>query len=148
MPRPAMRSEAIDPAARSFVDVAPDSPFPLQNLPYGIFRTHDQPRWRAGVAIGEFVLDLAALEEAGLLAPGRERVFDRPALNAFIALGRTAWRQTRERIAALLSADEAALRDHALRERALLPLQLAELALPIEVAGYTDFYSSKEHATN
>ena len=143
-----MRSEAIDPAARSFVDVAPDSPFPLQNLPYGIFRTHDQPRWRAGVAIGEFVLDLAALEEAGLLAPGRERVFDRPALNAFIALGRSAWRQTRERIAALLSADEAALRDNALRERVLLPLQLAELALPIEVGGYTDFYSSREHATN
>jgi len=140
---------AIDPAARSFVDVARHSPFPLQNLPYGIFRTPGEPRWRAGVAIGEFVLDLAALEEAGPLFLGRERLFDRASLNAFIASGRTAWRETRERIAALLSSDEPTLRDNAqLRERALVPMKVAELALPIEVGGYTDFYSSKEHASN
>ena len=139
----------IDPSARSFVEVAPDSPFPLQNLPYGIFRTRAEPRWRAGVAIGDFVLDLAALEAAGLLSPGPERVFDRSALNSFIALGRSAWRQTRERIAALLSREEPALRDNRdLRQRALVNLGVAELALPIEVAGYTDFYSSKEHASN
>jgi fumarylacetoacetase len=140
---------AIDPSARSFVDVARDSPFPLQNLPYGIFRTRAEPRWRAGVAIGQFVLDLAALEAAGLLSPGPGRVFDRPALNAFITLGRAVWHQTRERVAELLSSEQRALRDNrVLRERALVPLAAAELALPIEVAGYTDFYSSKEHASN
>ncbi|HUH93182.1 MAG TPA: fumarylacetoacetase [Casimicrobiaceae bacterium] len=140
----------IAPSARSFVDVARDAPFSLQNLPYGIFRTRTAPRWRAGVAIGEFVLDLAALEAVGLLATGAsERVFDRASLNAFIGLGRSAWRRTRERIAALLSSDERSLRDNReLRARALVPLEEAELALPVEVAGYTDFYSSKEHASN
>ena len=140
----------IAPSARSFVDVARDAPFSLQNLPYGIFRTRTAPRWRAGVAIGEFVLDLAALEAVGLLATGAsERVFDRASLNAFIGLGRSAWRRTRERIAALLSSDERSLRDNReLRARSLVPLEEAELALPVEVAGYTDFYSSKEHASN
>ncbi len=139
-----------DPASRSFLDVARDSPFPLQNLPYGIFRTAQDRRLRAGVAIGESVLDLSALEDAGLLpvAPGL-RVFDRASLNAFMELGRPAWRLARARITALLARDEPTLRDDtALRSRALLPLHEAELALPIEVAGYTDFYSSREHATN
>jgi len=138
------------PAARSWIDVARDSPFPLQNLPYGIFRTRSDRTLRAGVAIGEFVLDLSALEDAGLLAPVRgERVFDRASLNAFIALGRPAWRECRARIAALLAGLEPALRDNAmLRSRALVPMPEAELALPIEVPGYTDFYSSREHATN
>ncbi len=98
---------------RSFVEVAPDSHFPLQNLPFGIFSTMADPQPRAGVAIGEFVLDLAALEDAGVLvvAPAGERVFNRDALNAFIALGRSAWAHARSRIGELLRADHAELRD-------------------------------------
>src|SRR5439155_25812413 len=92
---------APDAALRSFVEIAADSQFPIQNLPYGIFATSSDARPRAGVAIGEFVLDLAALEDAGLLAiaPAGERVFDRAQLNAFIALGRSGCSAARSRIA-------------------------------------------------
>jgi fumarylacetoacetase len=138
-------------APRSFVEVAADSHFSWQNLPYGIFTTADDARPRAGVAIGECVLDLAALEDAGVLAiaPHGRRVFDRTTLNDFIALGRPAWTAARARISLLLREDHAELRDAAsLRARALLPLARARLQLPVSIGGYTDFYSSKEHATN
>jgi fumarylacetoacetase len=138
-------------APRSLVEIAADSQFPIQNLPYGIFETHGDARQRACVAIGEFVLDLAVLEEAGLLvvAPAGERVFDRAQLNAFIALGRQAWRAARSRIGELLRHDLAELRDDAaLRARALVPMREARMQLPVDIGGYTDFYSSKEHATN
>jgi fumarylacetoacetase len=76
-------------------------------------------------------------------------VFDRASLNDFIALGRPAWTKARKRIGELLRADKPELRDNAaLRTRALLPMKEARLHLPVDVPGYTDFYSSKEHATN
>ncbi len=139
-----------DAALRSFVDVAPESHFPIQNLPYGVFSTRGQPERRAGVAIGEHVLDLAVVERAGLLAPAPGRpVFAEASLNAFIGLGRAAWSATRARVSELLRDDVPALRDDAsLRARALVPMREATLYLPIDVRGYTDFYSSKEHATN
>ncbi len=142
---------AADAPARSFVDVAADSHFSLHNLPYGIFATAADPRPRAGVAIGESVLDLGALEEGGLLrvATAGARVFNRPTLNDFIALGRSAWTAARARIGELLSAEHAELRDAPeLRAKALLPRAQARLQLPVAIGGYTDFYSSKEHATN
>ena len=136
---------------KSFIDVAPDSHFPLQNLPYGVFSTRADRSPRAGVAIGDRILDLAVLEEAGLLSvspPGR-RVFDGATLNDFIALGRPSWTRARRRIGELLGEDEPTLRDNAtLRARALVPMADAQLRLPVEIPGYTDFYSSKEHATN
>src|ERR1700751_2649939 len=138
-------------AGRSFVEVAPDSHFPLQNLPYGVFSTRSDAGLRAGGAIGDRVLDLAALEEAGLLAvaPAGGRVFDQGTLNAFISLGRPAWTRARARIGELLREDHPTLRDNAtLRARALVTMAEAQLHLPVEVPGYTDFYSSKEHATN
>jgi fumarylacetoacetase len=141
---------AAETVARSFVEVEPDSHFPLQNLPYGVFGTRKDPRPRVGVAIGDYVLDLAALEEEGMLAvaPSGTRVFDRASLNAFIALGRPAWTATRARLTELLQADHAELREAVLRGRMLVPMHEAMLRLPIEIGGYTDFYSSKEHATN
>jgi len=139
------------PAARSFVEVAADSHFSLQNLPYGVFSARGDRARRAGVAIGAQILDLAALEGAGLLAvaPAGKPVFDRPTLNDFVALGRPAWTRARARIGELLRGDVTTLRDNAaLRARALVPMDEAELHLPLEIPGYTDFYSSKEHATN
>ncbi|MDE2363630.1 MAG: fumarylacetoacetase, partial [Hyphomicrobiales bacterium] len=56
-----------DPQLRSFIDVAPDCDFPIQNLPFGIFSTHGNRERRVGVAIGEFVLDLSILERSGHL---------------------------------------------------------------------------------
>jgi len=97
----------------SFIEIAPESHFSLQNLPYGIFRPNDGPA-RAGVAIGDLVLDLAALEEAGCfhtLHFGERAIFARDSLNAFLALGRPVWHRTREILQHLLGADTATLRD-------------------------------------
>ncbi|WP_184259117.1 fumarylacetoacetase [Rhodopseudomonas rhenobacensis] len=137
-----------DPSLRSFVTVDPRSDFPIQNLPYGVFSTASQPSPRIGVAIGEFVLDLAALASAGLLdVPGD--VFAQGAINGFMALGLEAWSATRARISEVLRHDNPELRDDAaLRARAIIPQRDVTLHLPLQVAGFTDFYSSKQHATN
>lgn len=140
-----------DPQLTSFVDVAIDSHFPIQNLPYGVFSTPKEPVPRVGVAIGDCILDLALIENVGLLtaAPQGQRVFNRPSINAFLALGSAAWTQTRARMSELLRSDNPELRDNIeVRRRAVVPMSEAALHLPIEVSGYTDFYSSKEHATN
>ncbi|HEX3817759.1 MAG TPA: hypothetical protein VHW03_05675, partial [Chthoniobacterales bacterium] len=98
---------------RSFIEVAPDSHFPLENLPYGIFRPDDGPA-RAGVAIGDFVLDLAALEAAGHLHAagfGEQKIFANDSLNKFLALGRPVWTKTRQILQQILAADNPTLRD-------------------------------------
>ncbi|MGX9390585.1 fumarylacetoacetase [Nitrobacteraceae bacterium UC4446_H13] len=142
-------SHPNDPKLKSFIDVAPDSDFPIQNLPYGVFSMPTSTQRRIGVAIGDFVLDLAALDSEGLLNTGADGVFAQGALNAFMALGPKTWSATRTRISELLRHDNATLRDNAaLRQRALLPRKEVQLHMPFAVAGYTDFYSSKEHATN
>ena len=136
---------------RSFVEVAPDSHFPIQNLPYGIFRPNDGPA-RPGVAIGDLVLDLALLEETGFFRAlnfGSQPIFGRDSLNAFMRLGRPAWRKTREVLQHLLSADTAALRDdRSLRERAFHRQAEVRMQLAARIGDYTDFYSSYHHAFN
>ncbi|HEV7411985.1 MAG TPA: fumarylacetoacetase [Bradyrhizobium sp.] len=138
-----------DPSLRSFIDVDPASDFPIQNLPYGVFSTRDGLAPRVGVAIGNYVLDLWELEQDGRLDVGELGVFAAPMLNPFMALGPGVWSRTRARISELLRHDNPELRDNAeLRQRALVPMADAKLFMPFAVAGYTDFYSSKEHATN
>jgi len=138
-----------DPSLRSFIPVEPTSDFPIQNLPYGVFTTAAKPQPRVGVAIAEFVLDLWELEQAGKLSAGERGVFASSSLNGFMELGPDVWSKTRGRISELLRHDNPELRDNApLRQLALLPMADAKLHLPFQVAGYTDFYSSKEHATN
>jgi fumarylacetoacetase len=144
-----------DPSLRSFVPVPPESHFPIQNLPYGVFRQRSgdgRQVGHVGVAIGDWVLDLTLLEEFGLLAPpapGGLRVFDTGTLNPFMALGRNAWLEVRIAVSRLLRADESTLRDDArLREKVLVPRANVEMLLPADIGDYTDFYSSREHATN
>ena len=142
-------SHPNDPALRSFIPVDARSDFPIQNLPYGVFSTAILPVPRIGVAIGDYVLDLWELEQDCRLDAGDLGVFAGPTLNAFMALDPKVWSSTRARISELLRHDNPDLRDNEkLRERALVPMADAKLHLPITVAGYTDFYSSKEHATN
>jgi fumarylacetoacetase len=142
-----------DPALRSWVPVPADSPFPIQNLPYGVFRRSGREARRIGVAIGEHILDLAVLANRRLLdgpalGDGGDVFYD-PALNAFLARGRPAWREVRATVSRLLRADEPTLRDDPLlRHDALVPMAEAELLLPVEIGDYTDFYSSRQHATN
>jgi fumarylacetoacetase len=135
---------------RSFVAVARDSHFPIQNLPYGVFTTPANYTPRVGVAIGDQVLDLSILEQEGLLeaAPG-ERVFNRPTLNAFVERGPEAWQRVRTTLTELLRQENARLRDDArLRARAFTSQSASKMLLPLAISGYTDFYSSREHATN
>jgi fumarylacetoacetase len=140
-----------DPALRSWVPVATDSHFPIQNLPLGVFR-RSAGDVHVGVAIGAHVLDLTLLETHGLLSdPGRggPRIFDRGQLNPLLALGRPAWSALRVQVSRLLRADEARLRDDAdLRSQVLVPQSDVRMQLPAAVGDYTDFYSSREHATN
>ena len=135
---------------KSFIEVAQDSDFPIQNLPYGVFSETAEGTRRIGVALGEWVVDLAALEANGYLAlqPG-EQYFNQPTLNKFIDSGKSSWSKVRAELQKLLSADNAELRDNsALREQVFFKQANVTLHLPVHVPGYTDFYSSKEHATN
>jgi fumarylacetoacetase len=138
--------------SRSFVAVPADGHFPIQNLPWGVCRRPDRDDPRVCVAIGDRVLDLREVESAGLLErcdrlpPG---ALSTGRLNELMAAGRPAWTQLRATVARLLAADEPALRDdRPLRERALLAAADVEMLLPAAIGDYTDFYSSKEHATN
>ncbi|HEY3791422.1 MAG TPA: fumarylacetoacetase [Bradyrhizobium sp.] len=142
-------SHPNDPTLRSFIDVDAACDFPIQNLPYGVFSSRDNPAPRIGVAIGNYVLDLWELEQDSRLDVGELGVFAGPTLNAFMALGPKVWSRTRARMSELLRHDHPELRDNAeLRALALVPMADVKLHMPIAVAGYTDFYSSKEHATN
>ncbi len=136
---------------KSFIDVSPDSHFPIQNLPFGIF----QPKGgkpRAGVAIGDLIADLSVLEELGhFRSPefqGR-KPFSEDSLNAFLALGRPAWRKARAVLQRLLSSKTPILRDNArLRARVFQAQKSVSMKLPVRIANYTDFYSSYHHAHN
>jgi fumarylacetoacetase len=119
----------------SWVPVSLDSPFPIQNLPYGVFSVAGGPA-RVGVAIGDHVLDLAP-------ALGDDQ-FASPSLVPFLGRGRAAWAETRARLVGLLSDEryEGTVRPH------LVPRPDVRLHLPFEVADYVDFYASLDHASN
>ncbi len=136
----------------SFIPAAPESHFPLHNLPYGVFSPLAGGAPRIGVAIGAQVLDLGVLQKAGLFAQtvvGETAVFTQSTLNPFMALGAAVWEQTRTTVQTLLRADNPTLRDNAaLRRTAFWPQSDVRLHLPAQIGDYTDFYSSKEHASN
>jgi fumarylacetoacetase len=140
-----------DPSLRSFVAVPSDHPFPIQNLPFGVFRAAPEGPPRIGVAIGDFVLDLATAAQHGLLHIDglAADYFGQRTLNDFMARGRATWRATRQQVSELLRRDNPKLRDDAaLRDKALIPRSQVQMLLPARIENYTDFYSSKEHATN
>ncbi|MDA1028735.1 MAG: fumarylacetoacetase [Bacteroidetes bacterium] len=131
---------------RSFIDVSPGSDFPIQNLPYGIFLPNGSTRARPGTALGDWVVDLDALEKAHLLPT---KVFSGSSLNDFMAAGRETWTLVRSTLQVLLSEDNSRLRDDMdLRSLALFPRKAVTMLLPAQIGDYTDFYSSREHATN
>jgi len=142
----------IDPTLRSFVQIPEDSHFPIHNLPYGIFKPAASSRPRIGVAIGSEVLDLATLADAGLLNGGDlgdGTVFFEPTLNALMSLGRPGWTAARSKLTRLLNENESTLRDNeALRDAAFHRQPSVEMVMPAAIGDYTDFYSSREHATN
>lgn len=139
----------IDKNLTSFITIASDSDFSIHNLPYGIFSETEDGKRRAGVAIGDQVLDLSVLETEGLLKLAGGSYFDQPTLNAFIDSGRDNWTKARQTVQTLLSTDSGTLRGNAeLQQKALFKQTDVIMHLPVQVPGFTDFYSSKEHATN
>lgn len=139
-------------ALKSFVEVSPASHFPLENLPFGVFKPEPGSEARPGVAIGDYVLDLSVVSDAGLFdgqCLKSSDCFHEPNLNKFLHLGRSAWKEARETLQRLLSATEPQLRDNAsLRQRALIPMNEVEMLLPVAIGDYTDFFSSMHHAKN
>lgn len=143
--------QSNDPKLRSFIPVGPDSHFPIQNLPYGVFRPRAGGPPRVGVAIGDLVLDLALLEKERCLKSRMMvediPIFSRPNLSHLIALGGQG--DVRAHISRLLSGANPALQNSArLQEQAFYKQSDVDMLLPVEVLDYTDFYSSKEHAMN
>jgi fumarylacetoacetase len=146
-------NESHDPQLRSWVDAAnqPGADFPVQNLPFGVFRralTPEPPR--VGVAIGDQILDLRLCHRAGLfdgdLSAAGEACTD-ASLNRLMALGAAARSQLRRRISELLREDKR--RSHQkVVEPCLAPVAEAVMELPAAVGDYTDFYASIFHATN
>ncbi|PYK69023.1 MAG: fumarylacetoacetase [Verrucomicrobia bacterium] len=134
---------------QSFINIRPDSEFPIQNLPYGIFKPRDGAT-RAGVAIGDLILDLSLLEELGHFRDvTSQQIFSSDSLNVFMALGRPSWKKTRDILQRLLSAETATLRDNAeLRARVFHKQSEVTMQLPARIGDYTDFYSSYHHAHN
>ncbi|WP_375550763.1 fumarylacetoacetase [Rhodophyticola porphyridii] len=121
-----------------------DTPFPLNNLPYGVFSTGDEPP-RCGVAIGDMILDMAAAEEAWLIDLGEPDLFSMPFWNDVMELGPEAWEALRARLIQMLAEGSA---DRGAVEPMLIPMERATLHMPLVVAEYTDFYAGRHHATN
>ena len=138
-------------SARSWLPAAnvDGGDFPIQNLPLAVFRrTGSQEPWRGGVAIGDQVLDLAALGAMRRLAAPLQTVIDIAShgeLNALMALGQPAWRTLRHGIFELLESSSSAKDWIA---TCLVPMAQAEYALPARIGDYTDFYTSLHHALN
>ena len=141
-----------DPAARSWLDSANGhADFPLQNLPFAVFRRKDSAQaFRGGVAIGDQVLDLGALSATPTLqgaALHACKCCAQDALNDFMALGPAAWQALRHALFALLEAGASSARQQTVRI-CLVPQAEAEYSLPSRIGDYTDFYTSIHHARN
>ncbi|MBK8982828.1 MAG: fumarylacetoacetase [Ignavibacteria bacterium] len=137
---------------KSFINVSKDSDFPIENLPYGIFYTKENNSKRVGTAIGEYVFDLAAAERNGLfknLSPADKEIFSSKSLNRFMSMGKTFHSEIRKEISDLLDENNSILRDdERLRSECLIHQNDVTMCMPVEIGDYTDFYSSKDHATN
>lgn len=131
-----------DPGLRSWLTAAADSEFPIQNLPFGMFTTADDGRPRAGVAIGDQILDLDAVQRGGVMSFPTETML-RDSLNELFEFGVG---PVRRRVSELLTAGNNELSRVA--NRAIISTAAATMHLPFRVGDYVDFYSSEQHATN
>jgi fumarylacetoacetase len=142
--------EANNPALTSWVEVPENSDFPIQNLPFGIFKTESLSP-RVGVRIGNHVVDLKTLFVLGYLEnlPFELADFDTNFLNSLMKKGKQGTRALRNRLSKLLSSTQPDLQknEHHV-EQVLIAMDQVTMCMPIQIGDYTDFYSSKEHATN
>ncbi|EFA06443.1 fumarylacetoacetase [Tribolium castaneum] len=124
--------------------------FPIENLPYGVFSTKDDPTHRIGVAIGDQILDLRQISHlfVGPELKNNQDVFKQKTLNKFMGLTKKAWKEARDTIQNLLSVDNQTLQTPDMKKKAFVSQYEATMHLPAEIGDYTDFFSSIHHATN
>jgi fumarylacetoacetase len=142
--------KANNPQLRSWISVPNDSDFPIQNIPFGIFKTSNKSP-RMATIIGDTVIDLQAMAEMGYFNDLDliKSVFSQKYINEFMALGKLKTLALRDRIAELFASDNTLIRDDEnAKGKILQHVANVQLLLPVQIGDYTDFYSSREHATN
>ncbi len=143
--------KANDPNRKSWIDVSKDSDFPIQNIPFGIYKK-EGAQGAVATRIGDTVIDLSVLSRLGYfdhLNLEDTSVFEKCRLNDFIGLGKKQTNAVRDALADIFdSANTKAASDSDLKGQAFYKADDVEMLMPVEVGDYTDFYSSKEHATN
>ena len=145
-----MSIKANDPTRISWLPVSPQSDFPIQNIPFGVFLTRDDVI-TIGTRIGDTAIDLGALHQLGYFSeiPLTDDIFLQDSLNDFISDGKKTWRAVRNRIAELFDRENHELQHNESHKKVILfDLDEIEMQLPVQIGDYTDFYSSREHATN
>ena len=145
-----MKITANNPSRKSWLNVETGSDFPIQNIPFGVFLTKEDII-TIGTRIGDYAIDLAALHQLGYFEgiPLTDDIFMQNNLNDFISDGRTTWRLVRNKIADIFDDKNPKLKgnkNH--RNKIIFNISDIEMLLPVDIGDYTDFYSSKEHATN
>ncbi len=141
---------ANNPNRKSWIEVPQDSDFPIQNIPFGVFLTKDDII-TIGTRIGDCAIDLGAMQQLNYFEGIEltDDMFMQDTLNDFISDGKKTWRLVRNRIGDLFDRENPKLRDNkAHRDIIIFDIQEVEMQLPVLIGDYTDFYSSKEHATN
>lgn len=145
-----MQIAANNPNNKSWLNVAEGCDFPIQNIPFGVFITKDDII-TIGTRIGEYAIDLGAFHQLGYFEgiPLTDDMFMQDSLNDFISDGRKTWRLVRNRIAEIFDSKNERLKNNLKHQEVIIfDVNEVEMLLPISVGDYTDFYSSKEHATN
>lgn len=130
----------------SWIDVADNSDFPIQNIPFGVFLTPDDVI-TIGTRIGDTAIDLGAMYRLGYFKgiPLTDDIFFQDSLNDFISDGKKTWRLVRNRIAEVFDASNPVLRDNVAHQKTILfELDEIEMQLPVQIGDYTDFYSNKD----
>ncbi|GEP50895.1 fumarylacetoacetase [Flavobacterium noncentrifugens] len=141
---------ANNPNRKSWLDVPQDSDFPIQNIPFGVFITKDDVV-TIGTRIGDYAIDLGALQQLNYFEGIEltDDMFMQDTLNDFISDGKKTWRLVRNRIADIFGSENSELRDNKDHRTIIVcHIEDVEMQLPVLIGDYTDFYSSKEHATN
>ncbi len=141
---------ANNPSLKSWIEVSSESDFPIQNIPFGIFKLGTNSDGRVGTRIGDKVIDLSVVAELGFFAELNIdiSVFFDSSLNGFIGLGKDVTRAVRERISELFQDGNSEVKNSDELNRIVLDVDQVEMLLPVEIGDYTDFYSSEQHAYN
>ena len=140
---------ANNPSLRSWISVPEGSDFPIQNLPFGVFTTSGSTA-RVGTRIGDTVIDLSILAASGQLqvAGFTAEEFSQEFLNPMMKKGKQATRLLRQALSDLFSTENQAAAHNESIQKALFSVNEVNMCMPVQIGDYTDFYSSKEHATN